>query len=51
MEEVVKKLGFASEAEFHQMVASVPKVDAAFIAWRDNDGTKAGLLKILEPKR
>ena len=52
MEEIVKQLGFESEKEFHKMVSSVDLTISEkmkqFLAWRDNDGTKEGLLKILE---
>jgi hypothetical protein len=52
LEELVKANGFTSEKEFHSMVASVPLTSPGarglFTAWQDNNGTKAGLQKIIE---
>ena len=52
MEEVVKQMGFNSEKEFNQMVASVDLTSLnkmqKFLEWRENDGTKTGLLKIIK---
>lgn len=46
-DEIAQALGFASAEEFHRMVAnadiSTPEKLAAFKAWQENDGTKAGL--------
>lgn len=51
MEEIVKEMGFESEKEFHKMVASVeltnPIKMKLFLDWKENDGTKEGLLKII----
>ncbi len=51
MEEFVKEMGFESEKEFHQMVASVdltnPTKMKMFLDWKENDGTKEGLLKVI----
>lgn len=50
MEKIVKRMGFESEAEFHQLVSSVdlsnPTRLAMFLAWKQADGTKQGLLKL-----
>lgn len=50
MDEIVKALGFADEREFHRLVCCVdltsPEKVAAFKAWQDEDGTKAGLLAL-----
>ena len=49
--ELVVKLGFADEREFHRMVASAdvstPAKYGRFKYWQDEDGSKAGLEKIL----
>jgi hypothetical protein len=46
----LKELGFESSAEFHKMVASVDLSSLAkiqdFKRWQNDDGTKAGLLKL-----
>jgi hypothetical protein len=51
MEEFVKQMGFESEKEFHEMVASVDLTDQIkmkkFLDWKENDGSKEGLLKVL----
>lgn len=53
--EVARDLGFESEEEMHRLIASVDLSSqsqfAAFLAWRDTDGTKAGLLKLLPEAR
>lgn len=50
MEEIVKQMGFESEAEFHKLVSSVdlsnPTNLAMFLTWKQTDGTKQGLLKL-----
>lgn len=50
MEEIVRKMGFESEKEFHSLVASVdlstPENMKAFKDWQNNDGTKEGILKL-----
>ena len=50
MDELFKQVGFESEIEFHRLVAaadlSTPEKVQAFKAWQNNDGTKAGLLKL-----
>ena len=50
MEEIVKQYGFDSLKEFNNMVANVdlgsPDKIVAFENWRENDGTKEGLLKL-----
>ena len=52
MEELVKEMGFESEEEFHAMVSSVDLTDpikmGAFLDWKENDGTKKGLLELIE---
>ena len=49
MEEIVKQMGFKSEKEFHKLVSSVDLTDTInmqmFLQWKQNDGTKKGLLK------
>lgn len=51
MEEFVKEMGFESEQEFNRMVASIDLSDSIkmvkFLDWRENDGTKEGLLKVI----
>jgi hypothetical protein len=50
MDEVARDLGFDDAADMHRCVAAVdlttPARLAAFVAWRDDDGTKAGLLAL-----
>lgn len=50
MEEFVKQMGFDSLQEFNKLVASVdistPEKLKAFLGWKENDGTKKGILKI-----
>ena len=50
MEEIVKEYGFESLEEFNHLVAntdlsSVEKLKA-FEEWKENDGSKEGLLKL-----
>jgi hypothetical protein len=51
MEELVKEMGFDSEKEFHKLNASVdltdPKKLAEYLKWKEEDGTKEGLLKVI----
>jgi hypothetical protein len=51
MEELIKRMGFDSLREWQMLVANVPgltdsKKLKAFEDWKDNDGTKEGLLKL-----
>jgi len=50
LEDLVKKNGFESEREFHKLVSSVnlssPQKMAAFKKWKEEDGTKEGILKL-----
>lgn len=51
MEKLVKQLGFESVQEWHKLVANVPDLTdpkklAAFEDWKENDGSKEGLLKL-----
>lgn len=52
MEELVKSLGFDSLDEFNQMICeidlSTPEKLSNFKLWQENDGTKEGLLLLLE---
>jgi len=52
MEELVKEMGFKDEIEFNKMVASIdlskPGKMYEFLKWKENDGTKDGLIKISE---
>lgn len=52
LEQVVKENGFADETEFHRMVAMVdlssPYNMASFRRWQFQDGTKQGLLEVIE---
>jgi hypothetical protein len=52
MEEFVKEMGFENEKEFHKMVASVdltnPTKMKMFLDWKESDGTKEGLLLLLQ---
>ena len=52
MEELVKQLGFESVEEFHKLNAtpdlSDPKKMRMYLEWKDNDGTKEGLLKVIK---
>jgi len=49
MEEIVKACGFESVLEFNKLVAeadiSTPENYKSFMDWKNNDGTKEGLLK------
>jgi hypothetical protein len=51
LEQIVIQNGFASLKEFNHLVASIDLSNleklAAFEQWRDNDGTKEGLLKLI----
>lgn len=51
MEEIVKEMGFDSIQEFNHMVAAVDLTNQEkmkqFLDWKENDGTKKGLQKIL----
>jgi len=55
IEELVAQLGFASEKEFFQMVSdadiSTPDKLAEFQKWKDEDGTKQGLEKLMSHER
>lgn len=46
----LKEMGFKNEQEFHKMVASVDLTDPEkmqkFLKWKEDDGTKEGLLKV-----
>lgn len=48
-EELVIKKGFESEKEFHKLVSSPdissPETFERFNQWKQNDGTKQGLIK------
>lgn len=50
IEEIVKEMGFDSLSEFNKLVSSVdistPEKLKLFQQWKENDGTKEGLLKI-----
>lgn len=52
MDEFVKEMGFDGELEFNRLVASVDITNAdklaMFTYWKENDGTKEGLLKVIE---
>ena len=52
MEDLVKEMGFNSVQEFNHLVATVdistPQKLKAFEDWKENDGTKEGLLKLFE---
>lgn len=49
-DQMAQALGFADTADFHHCVAAVDIYDAdkmaAFKRWQDEDGTKAGLLRL-----
>jgi hypothetical protein len=51
MEDLIKELGFESVQEYHRLVASADLSTAeklkAFEAWKNEDGSKAGLLKLI----
>ena len=49
LEKVARDHGFESEEEMHRLIASVELSSqfAAFLKWRNTDGTKAGLLELL----
>ena len=51
MEELIKILGFDSVEEFHKLNASPdlsdPKKMQMYLEWKENDGTKEGLLKVI----
>lgn len=50
-DEIAREFGFDNAAEFHKMVAAVNlstyERRAAFTHWQHEDGTKAGLTKLL----
>ncbi len=50
MEELIKQMGFESMEEFHRLNASIDLSDnkklKLYLEWKENDGTKDGLLKI-----
>jgi hypothetical protein len=52
MEEFVKELGFESEKEFHELNSTPdltnPKIMNMYLDWKYNDGTKEGLIKVIE---
>jgi len=52
MREIDKELGFESEAEMWSMVSKVDLTDPftmqRFNEWKQKDGTKEGLVKIIE---
>lgn len=51
MDELAKASGFADEKEMAKMIASVdfsdPTTLVAFQHWKMNDGTKAGLMEVI----
>jgi len=51
MEELVKQMGFESLKEFHKLNASAdikdPEKMKMYLDWKENDGTKEGLLKVI----
>lgn len=51
MEELVKQMGFESIEDFHKLNAtpdlSDPKKMQMYLDWKENDGTKKGLLKVI----
>ena len=51
MEEYLKQMGFKSIEEFNKLNASPdlsdPKKMKMYLYWKENDGTKKGLLKII----
>jgi len=51
-EEALKDLGFESSQEFHKLVAAVdlstPEKLEAFKLWQYGDGTKDGLLQLMQ---
>lgn len=51
-DEIAQRLGFADGAEFHRLVAAVDLSDArklaAFKRWQDEDGTKDGLVRLMQ---
>lgn len=50
IDDFVKKLGFESAKEFHSLMVNVdlssPDKLKAFKDWKENDGSKEGLLKL-----
>ena len=51
MDEFVKEMGFENEKDFHSLMAcvdiSTPTNMQRFLNWKENDGTKDGLLKVI----
>lgn len=51
MEEIIKQMGFESQEEFNRLVSSVDLTNTStmqkFLDWKENDGTKQGLIKII----
>ena len=52
MEKIIKELGFSSVEEFHKLNStpdiSDPNKMKMYLDWKENDGTKEGLLKVIE---
>lgn len=55
LDEVARLMGFTDEQELHRMVAaadlSTPMKLRAFQAWKEFDGSKAGLSKLLPQEK
>lgn len=54
LDTIAKENGFESEKEMHKLIANVDLSDPIklnrFETWKQNDGTKTGLLELLENK-
>jgi len=52
IEKWVKELGFKNLKEWHKLIADIdittPEKAQLFLNWRNDDGTKTGLLKLIK---
>lgn len=55
MEGLILEMGFESQDEFNNLICSVDLSSSGkieqFIHWKSNDGTKSGLLKLIEKNK
>jgi len=52
LDELLKAKGFENEDEFNRLISNVDLTDSCnllnFNIWKEKDGTKSGLLKVME---
>jgi hypothetical protein len=55
MEKLIKEMGFESLKEFHKLNATPDLSDSnilkIYLDWREHDGTKEGLLKVINTNK